>query len=677
LTVFSFISIFPPLRVHSRNLSYAMTATHSFVEDFKFAVNDYIGVSKYVSSKSGMVAVIADVPGPIVDGYLVLATEAHDDDGLPHTLEHLVFMGSEDYPYKGVLDLLANRCLASGTNAWTDTDHTAYTMTTAGGGGFKNLLPIYLDHVLYPTLIPSAYVTEVHHINGEGEDAGVVYSEMQARENTGESLTHLELLRAMYPGRCGYKSETGGIMKNLRESCSHRKVNDYHKDFYRPDNLCVIIVGQVDHEEIFESLKDFDEKISAKGPLPPMTRPWTSKVAPLEESVNKLVEYGADDEDSGMLTVSWRAPKSKDLYPMTALGILLEYLTDTAVSPLQKEFVEKLPPLANHVSYSIIENSEGIFYVHFRNVPTERLEEIPSKLEEILKRIAEENDEEAFDLQRMRNEVKRKITKTLNLFEDDPHEHIAGVIIGYFLYGNSSEELESRLNDVVMMRKMETEPASFWQGLVQSLMIDQNHVIIRGKPSKELMEKMGKEEKERVAKQREALGDDGLERKKVELAAAIEKNEEEPPTELLESVPIPSVDSIVFHPIQQHRNFGPKTGPNISLPDFDVSAIEHPFQFDQVNSSFVSLSAFVDTDGLDPSLRFYLPLYLNLIFETGFPAMAGKQSFHILKSSRICPEIPYITAALWVLTGVTLVRENSATWPLLVSRSTNPNTLWA
>lgn len=29
-----------------------------------------------------------------------VATEAHDDDGLPHTLEHLVFMGSEEYPYK-------------------------------------------------------------------------------------------------------------------------------------------------------------------------------------------------------------------------------------------------------------------------------------------------------------------------------------------------------------------------------------------------------------------------------------------------------------------------------------------------------------------------------------------------------------------------------------------------
>jgi len=51
--------------------------------------------------------------------FIFIATEAHDDDGIPHTLEHLVFLGSEDYPFKGVLDLLANRCLASGTNAWT------------------------------------------------------------------------------------------------------------------------------------------------------------------------------------------------------------------------------------------------------------------------------------------------------------------------------------------------------------------------------------------------------------------------------------------------------------------------------------------------------------------------------------------------------------------------------
>ena len=36
-----------------------------------------------------------------------------------------------------------------------------------------------MDHIMHPNLRDDDFVTEVHHINGEGEDAGVVYSEMQ------------------------------------------------------------------------------------------------------------------------------------------------------------------------------------------------------------------------------------------------------------------------------------------------------------------------------------------------------------------------------------------------------------------------------------------------------------------------------------------------------------------
>jgi Zn-dependent M16 (insulinase) family peptidase len=211
-----------------------------------------------------MLVSIAQVEGPLVHGFFCLATEAHDDDGLPHTLEHLVFMGSEKYPYKGVLDLLANRCLAQGTNAWTDVDHTCYTITTAGTDGFLNLLPIYMDHILYPTLTDSAYITEVHHVNGDGEDAGVVYCEMQARENTSDDLTHYEMLQLMYPGKCGYKSETGGRMLNLRVSTSNEKVQSYHHGYYRPDNLCLVITGQIEASQIFETLKPFEDKILSK-----------------------------------------------------------------------------------------------------------------------------------------------------------------------------------------------------------------------------------------------------------------------------------------------------------------------------------------------------------------------------------------------------------------------------
>jgi Zn-dependent M16 (insulinase) family peptidase len=70
-------------------------------------------------------------------------------------------MGSEKYPFKGIIDHLANRGFANGTNAWTDTDHTAYTVSTAGEQGFLQILPIYIDHVLYPTITKAGFVTEV------------------------------------------------------------------------------------------------------------------------------------------------------------------------------------------------------------------------------------------------------------------------------------------------------------------------------------------------------------------------------------------------------------------------------------------------------------------------------------------------------------------------------------
>lgn len=61
----------------------------------------------------------------------------------------------------------------------------------------------------------AGFLTEVHHINGEGENAGVVYCEMQGKENIGEYLVYVELFRAMFPGRCGYKSIVGGKNINL------------------------------------------------------------------------------------------------------------------------------------------------------------------------------------------------------------------------------------------------------------------------------------------------------------------------------------------------------------------------------------------------------------------------------------------------------------------------------
>jgi Zn-dependent M16 (insulinase) family peptidase len=70
-------------------------------------------------------------------------------------------MGSEKYPYKGIIAHFANRGFSNGPNAWTATDHTAYIVSTAGEQGILQMLPIYIDHILYPTITDAGFITEV------------------------------------------------------------------------------------------------------------------------------------------------------------------------------------------------------------------------------------------------------------------------------------------------------------------------------------------------------------------------------------------------------------------------------------------------------------------------------------------------------------------------------------
>ncbi|XP_054720900.1 uncharacterized protein C05D11.1-like [Uloborus diversus] len=567
-------------------------------------------LSKYVSKNSGMSICIAEANGPLVGGYLCFGTEAHDDDGLPHTLEHLVFMGSEKYPYKGVLDLVANRCLAQGTNAWTDTDHTCYTMSTAGDEGFLKLLPIYLDHLLYPTLTDSAFVTEVHHINGEGEDAGVVYCEMQARENSGESRCHLAMLRSMYPGKCGYKSETGGLMKNLRESTTNEKVHAYHKEFYRPENLSVIIVGQIEADKVFEALKPVEDRIMQEIDRPPFERPWQSPVPELPESVILNIDYPCDDDEYGLVLAGWRGPTANDYSQLISIQVLMDYFTDTSVSPLNREFVEIEDHLCNQVDYTVIENQVSCIYLHFSNVPVKKLPEVKEKLFSVFENVA--NGTEALDMERMRTVIKKKKLYILSHMENNPHDQLASCLIGDFLYGSTLEDLKHRVQEIPTIENLLKEDAQFWLDLLQKYLIEGKHVIVLGSPSPTLSDSMAKTEKLRIEEQQKKLGPAGLKEKAKILKKAMETNEVSPPKAVIQSVSVPSVKSIKFHPIKRCCNVSDNESTDV---DFKIKSMPCRFQLDVINTNFVRFYVLLDTSQLASDLRMYLPLFVDLLDE--------------------------------------------------------------
>lgn len=218
-------------------------------------------LTKYISSRTRLQLVhVNHKSSPLVQGYFAVATECPTDSGAPHTLEHLIFMGSQQHPYKGLLDTAGNLCMSS-TNAWTATDQTVYTLTSAGWQGFKQLLPAYLDHILNPTLTDAACLTEVYHVDPDDlSDKGVVFSEMDAIESQSWFVTMLEKQRLMFPEGSGYRSETGGLTPNLRQ-ISNDEIRKFHKDAYSPDNLCLIVSGNVPEDELLKIVQEWDDTL--------------------------------------------------------------------------------------------------------------------------------------------------------------------------------------------------------------------------------------------------------------------------------------------------------------------------------------------------------------------------------------------------------------------------------
>ncbi|XP_076165963.1 uncharacterized protein C05D11.1 isoform X2 [Ptiloglossa arizonensis] len=577
-----------------------------FALEHSVKVDDTIPVHVYKSTNTGITVCIAEVDGPVVCGYFGLATEAYDDDGVLHILEHLIFLGSEDYPYKGVLDLWANRCLASGTNAATFVDYTYYAMTTAGSEGFLSLMPVYLEHILYPTLTDSGYLTEVHHVTGKGEDAGVVYCEIQGKENIGEYLVYVELYRAMFPGQCGYKSNVGGALKNLRKSTNNTKVKQYHKEFYRPENLTLVIAGQIKHADVFKALQLLEQKIMSKESRGLFKRPWQKPVPPLIESVDLDVHYPCDVEDNGVVNVAWRGPLIvNELYDFIGCTLLLKYLTDTSVSPLQKEFVEIDDPYASNVAYFCPEYSVSLLYLEFESVPTSKIQLIKHRLLMVLNDV----HKKGIDMTRMSTVIHRRMLKILSKLENRPHKTIADMLFRYVFYSNTKEDLDQRSNQIRDLKQLGTESETYWLHLLKKYFLDSPLVIVKGTPSLQKRYELTEKELKRVVKQIEDLGEEGLQQKEKELEEAITKNNIPVPDKVLSSVPIPSTDLISFHHI---KNYTTETEQHFG---FDLQKLPFYTYLDHVNTNFVYMFVIMNTSSIEREHRSYIPLLLEVIME--------------------------------------------------------------
>ncbi|KAF3993263.1 hypothetical protein FT663_00537 [Candidozyma haemuli var. vulneris] len=570
-------------------------------------------IKKWRSKRTGLSLTYVNQPTPMVNGYFAVATEIPDDSGCPHTLEHLVFMGSKKYPYKGLLDSLGQRFF-SYTNAWTAIDRTVYTLTTAGWEGFQKLLPIYLDHVFNPTIDDEACLTEVYHIDGKGKEKGVVFSEMQGIESQSWFVLYLEYYRALYSKESGYSSETGGLMSELRH-LTWDQIRNFHKAMYRPDNVGVIITGSVDEKELLETMEQFDAELPSL-PETPHKRPWIdSKVdLPLTEAVIREVEFPDDDETMGELLIGWIGPSAEDTLAVLALDMVGCYLAESPISLLNKHLVEVENPSATDIDV-ISDDFLRIgtnFYVG--GIPVGELYNVDKKIKELLDSITKE---ENFDLTYMRQIVAQQKIKFVSKTEGSPLT-FSNVAISEVIYGNrDGSDLSKWSKSLKEQDELATWSAKQWCDFIKTNFVDSKPVTIIGKPSAQAIKDHKAGNRKRNKDIREHHGEEGLLKLQKTLNDAQEKNDAPIPDEVLTKFGKPDASKIDFIETESYKAGNNKTELPFYKKDgsfYDIIQKDTPADFplyvhlEDYKSQFVTAQLVFSSAVVPPELLRYFSL---------------------------------------------------------------------
>lgn len=151
-------------------------------------------------------------------------------DGVAHYLEHKLF----DLPGRDVSEEFA--AMGAGANAFTSYDVTAYYFTCTEH--FDKCLELLLEFVSTP------YFTQ----ESVQKEQGIISQEIGMNRDNPDSRIFEMLMEAMYENHpirvpiLGTRQTIAQITPQVLEDC--------HKAFYRPGNMLLCVVGDVDPEEV-------------------------------------------------------------------------------------------------------------------------------------------------------------------------------------------------------------------------------------------------------------------------------------------------------------------------------------------------------------------------------------------------------------------------------------------
>lgn len=355
-----------------------------------------------------------------------------DDDqlGLAHVVEHMAFNGTTNFTGNELVDYLESVGMRFGPdlNAYVSFDETVYMLTlpTDSAGVVEKGMQILQDWAQGITFDP----VEVDR------ERGVVIEEWRLQQGAGRRIQEVHLPRILQGSRYTERLPIG--TRESLEGFDHEALRRFYRDWYRPELMAVIVVGDIDPREMEQEIRERFSRLESVGD----PRERTEYGIP---SHGETVYSIATDPEltNAAITIAKKIPVRPGGTTASYRRWLVEFMASTILSDRLLELT-RLPdaPLIDISSFQgrYMRPIEAL--VLTATVPETGLEEGMRVILTEMERVAEHGVGEP-ELERKRAELLRMMAQRFAEREKITSAAFAGEYTSHFLYGGEIISLET------------------------------------------------------------------------------------------------------------------------------------------------------------------------------------------------------------------------------------------
>ena len=397
----------------------------------------------------------------------VLENEAQQ--GLAHFLEHMAFNGTENYKKAELVDYLESLGIRFGPdlNAYTSFDETVYKLQipTDDPKVIESGLKILKDWAFYIQF-------EEEEIERE---RGVVIEEWRRGRGASQRIRDKQIpviyRNSMYAQRLPIGK------KEILESFHSDDLRSFYKDWYRPEQMCVIAVGELDPKVMEQRI------ISLFSQTPYNTHGPKRVVHPVPDHKGTAISIATDPEATqSSIAVYFKhkvdAYKNRHDYRRTIIEKLFNHILNQRLEELLQQ---KEPPYLNAYSYNAQFIRSRAFYSLGAKVNDNGyLKGLSTLLLE-----AERVRQHGFTIQeldRTKKEILRAVLKRFHERESTDSSNYARNYVNSFLKNKAIPSIETELH--LHEQMLPTITLKEVNSLATKWITDDNRVILASGPQK-------------------------------------------------------------------------------------------------------------------------------------------------------------------------------------------------